>query len=121
MRNSLEPKRRRRPSAEGWNHETTCRQLDYIAETWSRHVAGAAINFHDDRQPLPDRTQLEGRKKTLEAELKSIKAEIASVSDMVLEAFAEDGVSSVKLDTGETVYMHTQPRASVKAGDWELA
>ena len=65
------------------------------------------------------RTQLEGRKKTLEADLKATKAEIAAVSDMVLEAFAEDGVSSIKLDTGETVYMHTQPRASVKAGDWE--
>ena len=65
------------------------------------------------------RAELEGRKKTLEAELKSVKSEINSVSDMVLEDFAERGVKNVKLITGETVYMHDQPRASVLAGDWE--
>ena len=65
------------------------------------------------------RAELEGRKKTLEADLKSVKSEINSVSDMVLEDFAERGVKNVKLITGETVYMHTRPRASVLAGDWD--
>ena len=65
------------------------------------------------------RAELEGRKKTLEAELKAVKSEIVSVSDMVLEDFAERGVKNVKLITGETVYMHAQPRAAVKAGDWD--
>ena len=64
------------------------------------------------------RAELEGRKKGLEAELKATKSEIASVGDMVLEDFAERGATSMKLVTGETVFMHTQPRASVKAGDW---
>ena len=65
------------------------------------------------------RAELEGRKKTLDAELKAVKSEIVSVSDMVLEDFAERGVKSVKLVTGETVYMHDQPRAAVKSGDWD--
>ena len=65
------------------------------------------------------RAELEGRKKTLEADLRTVKTEINSVGDMVLEDFAERGATSMKLVTGETVFMHTQPRASVKAGDWE--
>ena len=72
-----------------------------------------------DENLFQHRTQLEGRKKNLEADLKATKAEIASVSDRVLESFAEDGVSSVTLDTGETVYMHAQPHVSVKADDWD--
>ena len=65
------------------------------------------------------RAQLEARKKALNAELKEVNSEIASVSDMILESFAEEGVSSVKLDDGATVYQHQQLRATVKAADWE--
>lgn len=65
------------------------------------------------------RAQLEARKKALNAELKTVNSEIAAVSDLILEQFAEDGASSVKLDSGATVYQHQQLRATVKAGDWE--
>ncbi|MDE0004169.1 MAG: hypothetical protein OXQ29_15880, partial [Rhodospirillaceae bacterium] len=65
------------------------------------------------------RAKLEGRKKALTAELKHVNSEIAAVSDMILEAFAEEGMTNVKLDSGPTVYQHQQVRATVKAEDWE--
>ena len=65
------------------------------------------------------RATLESRKKWLDAETSRVKKQIATLNERVLEAMAEDGVTSVKTPDGITVYQHHQPRVSVKAGNWE--
>ena len=64
------------------------------------------------------RAALESRKKWLAAETKANDAAIRELGEQVLAQMAEDGSENVKLVTGETVYQHYAPRATVRAANW---
>ncbi len=60
---------------------------------------------------------LKDRKRELEQELDTIKSETSVLEPRLLEHFAEQGLSSVKLDTGHTVYLRGQWWARAKDGE----
>ena len=59
-----------------------------------------------DQGTWRDFASLAQRKRALEQELREVKAQITTTQEPLLEHLAEQGMRSIKLDDGSTVYIH---------------
>ena len=65
--------------------------------------------------------QLKDAKRVLESQIDKIKDELNMLEPRLLDHFAEQGINSMKLDAGWTVYLRGQWWARPKDGDYERA
>jgi len=64
---------------------------------------------------------LEQERRNMEKELGMLKEEIAKVQGQVVEAFADAGLQNMKMESGVTISLRTDVRASILADDREEA
>ena len=67
-------------------------------------------------QMMKELVDLNTQKKGLEANLKSIKAQMGELEPKVLDHFMNNGIQKITIDGG-TVYLHTQMWAGVYRGE----
>lgn len=65
--------------------------------------------------------QLKDAKRVLEQQIEKIKEELNGLEPRLLDHFAEQGINSLKLDAGFTVYLRGQWWARPKDGNYEAA
>lgn len=72
-----------------------------------------------NRGKLHEYVALKREKAQLEARLRVVNGEMADLEQMLLDQFADDGVSSVKTEDGATVFVHSQLWAGAKEDERE--
>jgi hypothetical protein len=58
-------------------------------------------------------------KRKLDAQLSAVNGQLAALQEMLLDQFADGGVSQTKLEDGTTLYINPQVRAKIKEGHQE--
>ena len=74
-----------------------------------------------DQGTWRDFASLAQRKRALEQELREVKAQITTTQEPLLEHLAEQGMRSIKLDDGSTVYIHRAVYVGAKDTDYNRA
>ena len=80
-------------------------------------VASPAVSMRD----IARYAQLKDSKRVLEAEIDKLKDELRAMELRILDHFADEGIQSLKIDTGFTVYLRGQWWARPTDGDYPRA
>ena len=87
----------------------------------TQNLAAHGVTMPIDQKAWTDYAELAQRKRALEHELREVRAQMNTTQEPLLDHLAEQGVRSIKLDDGSSVYIHRAVYVGAKDTDYDRA